>query len=167
MALAGAVFGRSGPDFRALVERAEGNPLFLVQLVRHADESLTSALPSSIQSLVLARADRLAPDQKRLLQTAAVLGQRFALEAVRHLAERPTAELDSLVVHGLMVTAGPDVAFAHALVHEAIYASLPRAPPFDPSGNTALVGATFMFEIMCILADAVARRKSRAGEGRR
>ena len=126
MALAGAVFGRTGPDFRALVERAEGNPLFLVQLVRHADESLTSALPSSIQSLVLARADRLAPEQKRLLQTAAALGQRFALEAVRHLAEQPTAELDTLVAHGLMVTAGSDVAFAHALVHEAIYASLPR-----------------------------------------
>ncbi|HNB27214.1 MAG TPA: arginase family protein, partial [Alphaproteobacteria bacterium] len=33
------------------------------------------------------------------------------------------------------------------------------APPFDPSGNTALVGATFMFEIMCLLADAVARRR--------
>ena len=32
------------------------------------------------------------------------------------------------------------------------------SPPFDPSGNTALVGATFMFEIMCLLADAVARR---------
>ena len=40
------------------------------------------------------------------------------------------------------------------------------SPPFDPSGNTALVGATFMFEIMCVLADAVARRKSRRGEGR-
>ncbi len=35
------------------------------------------------------------------------------------------------------------------------------SPPFDPSGNTALVGATFMFEIMCLLADAVARRRSR------
>jgi guanidinopropionase len=33
------------------------------------------------------------------------------------------------------------------------------SPPFDPSGNTALVGATFMFEIMCLLADAVARRR--------
>ncbi len=32
------------------------------------------------------------------------------------------------------------------------------SPPFDPSGNTALVGATFMFEILCLLADAVARR---------
>jgi guanidinopropionase len=33
------------------------------------------------------------------------------------------------------------------------------APPFDPSGNTALVGATIMFEIMCLLADAVARQR--------
>ena len=33
------------------------------------------------------------------------------------------------------------------------------APPFDPSGNTALVGATLMFEILCVLADAIARRR--------
>jgi len=32
------------------------------------------------------------------------------------------------------------------------------APPFDPSGNTALVGATMMFEILCVIADAVAAR---------
>jgi guanidinopropionase len=36
------------------------------------------------------------------------------------------------------------------------------SPPFDPSGNTALVGASFMFEIMCLLADAVGRRKGSA-----
>ena len=35
------------------------------------------------------------------------------------------------------------------------------SPPFDPSGNTALVGATFMFEILCLLADAVARRRGK------
>jgi guanidinopropionase len=34
------------------------------------------------------------------------------------------------------------------------------APPFDPSGNTALVGATMMFEILCVLAPAVHRRKA-------
>ena len=33
------------------------------------------------------------------------------------------------------------------------------APPFDPSGNTALVGATMMYEILCLLAEAVARRR--------
>lgn len=36
------------------------------------------------------------------------------------------------------------------------------SPPFDPSGNTALVGATMMFEILCVLADAVARRRDGA-----
>ena len=33
------------------------------------------------------------------------------------------------------------------------------SPPFDPSGNTAIVGGTLMFEILCVLADAVNRRK--------
>jgi len=33
------------------------------------------------------------------------------------------------------------------------------SPPFDPSGMTALVGATMMFEILCVLAPAVARRR--------
>ena len=32
------------------------------------------------------------------------------------------------------------------------------APPFDPSGNTALVGATMMYEILCVLADSIATR---------
>jgi guanidinopropionase len=42
------------------------------------------------------------------------------------------------------------------------------APPFDPSGNTAMVGATMMFEILCLLADAHGRRKAgRKGKARR
>ena len=36
------------------------------------------------------------------------------------------------------------------------------APPFDPSGNTALVGATMMFEILCVLADAWDQRQREA-----
>ena len=36
------------------------------------------------------------------------------------------------------------------------------SPPFDPTGNTALIGAAFMFEILCVLADAVSRRRARA-----
>lgn len=34
------------------------------------------------------------------------------------------------------------------------------SPPFDPTGNTALVGATMLYEIVCVLADAVTREKS-------
>ena len=37
------------------------------------------------------------------------------------------------------------------------------APPFDPSGNTALVGATLMFEILCVLADSLAARGQDSG----
>jgi len=33
------------------------------------------------------------------------------------------------------------------------------APPFDPSGATALVGATMMFEILCVAAESLANRK--------
>ena len=35
------------------------------------------------------------------------------------------------------------------------------SPPFDMSGNTALVGVTMMWEILCLLAEAVAKRRGR------
>lgn len=38
------------------------------------------------------------------------------------------------------------------------------SPPFDLSGNTALVAATMMYEILCILAETVARRKKARGK---
>lgn len=38
------------------------------------------------------------------------------------------------------------------------------SPPFDPSGNTALVGASMMFELLCVLAEAVARRRQGYGK---
>ena len=34
------------------------------------------------------------------------------------------------------------------------------APPFDPSGGTALVGATLMFEMLCLLADTISKKGS-------
>jgi guanidinopropionase len=34
------------------------------------------------------------------------------------------------------------------------------APPFDPSGNTALVGASLMFDILCLVADSLSARKN-------
>ena len=37
------------------------------------------------------------------------------------------------------------------------------SPPFDPSGNTALVGATMMYEILCLMADSIDRRRNRPG----
>ena len=71
------------------VERAEGNPLFLLQLLLNAGEAAQSSLPGSIQALVHARMDRLASDDKAALQAAAVLGQRFSVDALRHLLDDP------------------------------------------------------------------------------
>ena len=70
------------------VERAAGNPLFLDQLLRHADESQTVAVPGSIQSLVQERIDRLDPEDKTAVQAASVLGQRFAGSALAYLLNR-------------------------------------------------------------------------------
>ena len=106
------------------VKRAEGNPLFLEQLLRAAEESSDEDVPASIQSLVLARMDRLSPTDKEALQAASVLGQRFSLDALRHLIKRPQYGCDGLIERHLVRPEGDDYLFAHALVQEGVYTSL-------------------------------------------
>ncbi len=60
------------------VARAEGNPLFLDQLLRSAIGQDQEEVPGSVQSIVLARVDLLAPEDKRALQAAALSGKRRA-----------------------------------------------------------------------------------------
>jgi predicted ATPase len=55
------------------VAKAQGNPLFLVQMLAHATDS-DGRIPSSIQSLIQARFDRLGKLDKKILQAAAILG---------------------------------------------------------------------------------------------
>src|SRR3546814_14477880 len=59
------------------LERAAGNPLFLVQLLQNATESALAVLPGSISSLVLARIDRLDALDNRPPQAASILGQQL------------------------------------------------------------------------------------------
>ena len=106
------------------IERAGGNPLFLEQLLRNAVESEADRLPATIQSLVLARMDRLAPRDKIALQAASVLGQRFALDALRFLAEDFEYGCDALLRGDLVRPEGTDYIFAHALIQEGVYSSL-------------------------------------------
>jgi tetratricopeptide (TPR) repeat protein len=108
------------------VRRAEGNPLFLDQLLR-TSRLERGGLPGSVQSLVLARLDRLAVQDRHALQAAAVLGQRFALPGVRELTGNPQAELQTLLEQGLIRSDGQDYFFAHALIQEAVYASVLRS----------------------------------------
>jgi class 3 adenylate cyclase/tetratricopeptide (TPR) repeat protein len=111
------------------VARAGGHPLFLEQLLRSAGEALREALPGSIQSLVLARLDRLAPADKAAVQAASVLGQRFALDAWRSLVDAP--RLQPLVEAGLLRPEDDAAQFVHALIRDGAYASLLKTRRHD------------------------------------
>ena len=109
------------------VARAAGNPLFLEQLLRHAEENVEAAVPGSVQNLVQARLDRLEAEDRRALQAASALGQRFAPDCLRHLLGRPDYDSARLVRQFLMRPQGGELLFAHALIREAVYDSLLRA----------------------------------------
>jgi len=125
--LAETLMESSNPLSPKCVERAEGNPLFLEQLLRNAAESQASSLPASIQSLVLARMDRLAPRDKIALQVASVLGKRFGLDTLRDLIDDRQYGCDALLDADLVRPEGGDYVFAHALIHEGVYSSLLNA----------------------------------------
>ena len=106
------------------IERAAGNPLFLEQLLLHAEKGFSESVPDSIKSLVLSRMDQLTVPDKQALQAAAVLGQRFNLDGLRFLIGDPHYECRSLVERHLLRPEGSLYLFAHALIQEGAYGSL-------------------------------------------
>ena len=114
------------PDVaRGCVERAQGNPLFLTQLLRSGADG--SAIPGTIQSVVLSRLDRLPPADKAAVQAAAVVGQRFDLALLRHLLDDPAYDAGTLLGRDLVRTDDTDArrfSFVHALIRDGAYASL-------------------------------------------
>ncbi|HJS31615.1 MAG TPA: adenylate/guanylate cyclase domain-containing protein [Alphaproteobacteria bacterium] len=118
----------AGESFvEACVARAEGNPLFLEQLLRSDPKQGAGGVPPSVQSLVQARLDALTPEDRRALQAASVFGQRFTVGGLRALIERPAYECKSLIENLLVRRQGDAYFFAHALIREAVYLSLIRA----------------------------------------
>lgn len=109
---------------RNCIERAEGNPLFLEQLLLNAEGAALDNLPGTIQALVLARMDRLEPAHKSALQAAAILGQRFSLDALRHLVEDPAYDCATLAEHFLVRPEGAEYLFCHALIRDGARESL-------------------------------------------
>jgi class 3 adenylate cyclase/tetratricopeptide (TPR) repeat protein len=106
------------------VERAGGNPLFLDQLLRNAQEIGEDEVPDSVQSLVQSRMDRLERGDRMALQAASVIGQRFTHEALRYLIESPQHSCAELVKYALIRPEGDAFLFAHALVRDGVYSSL-------------------------------------------
>jgi class 3 adenylate cyclase/tetratricopeptide (TPR) repeat protein len=120
------------------IERAEGNPLFLDQLLRTTEEAADKALPGSIQSIVLARMDLLRPDDRQALQAASVLGQRFPLGALQAVIAHPGYSCTRLISQLLVRPEGGDYLFAHALIRDAVYGSLLKAQQREMHRRAAL-----------------------------
>ena len=117
-------------EIAALAERSGGNPLFLRELLASARSAGgVEGLPDSVEAVIVARLDGLAPLDRALLRRLSVLGQSFdrrLADAVlpddvpppEHQAWRRLRELVNVDPRG-------DIRFCHALIHAAAYDSLP------------------------------------------
>jgi DNA-binding NtrC family response regulator/tetratricopeptide (TPR) repeat protein len=119
-----------------LLAKAEGNPLFLEELVQavlaHPDAPSLD-IPETIQGVLMAHLDRLPEAPKRLLQRAAVLGRdvpHWLLETLWDGAGDLGAHLQALQrlewLYARLDTAEPGYRFTHALTQDVAYASVPH-----------------------------------------
>ena len=124
-----------------LLGRAGGNPLYAEQYVRMLSERVGGEvlrLPESVQGLIAARLDGLSPEEKRLLQDAAVIGNVFWLGGVAALTKVEQHRAEELL-HGLVrkqfvqpvrrssVTTESEYVFGHVLVRDVAYGQIPRS----------------------------------------
>jgi DNA-binding SARP family transcriptional activator/predicted ATPase len=131
--------GAAGLESRTaarIVETAEGNPLFLEQLVAVGAQS-GEELPSSIQAVLAARIDRLDPGERAVLELASVQGRTFHVGPLTELLDEEdrastATHLVSLVQQQLIRSDRADLPgqdafrFAHVLIREAAYQGLPK-----------------------------------------
>ena len=115
-------------DNETLVERSGGNPLFLQELVRASGEAGVQTLPDSVEAVVTAQIDQLAPADRSLLRTAAVLGAVFDVELLSLLlggADPPDAPVLGRLEEFVVPQEPGTWRFRHALIRDAAYEGLP------------------------------------------
>src|SRR5262245_36412808 len=120
--------------FAMILDKADGNPLFLEELTRavleQRDVDAVPAVPETLQAAVTGRIERLPEATKRLLQTAAVLGREFPLRLLDAVWDGPGSALSHLEelsrLEFVHPTEGeePAYAFNHALSQDVAYESL-------------------------------------------
>jgi DNA-binding winged helix-turn-helix (wHTH) protein len=136
-ALVGALRGEAPPEAEVdeFLRRTRGNPFFVREILMLGWASASAGeLPVSVREAVLRHLDALPESCRALLHRAAVLGQRFELDVLAALdglePERVDAELDAAVAARVVELAEPAAAayqFVHALIREALAASLPAS----------------------------------------
>jgi class 3 adenylate cyclase len=149
---------------RQILDRAEGNPFFLEEILRHliddgvlvrdgarcraggdADEVV---IPDTVQGTLAARIDLLSSEEKRVLQSASVVGRVFWAGVVAQLLDRPADDVQDtldrlegreLVRAHLVSWIGGDreYIFKHVLTREVAYESIPRRERAGAHARTA------------------------------
>jgi class 3 adenylate cyclase/tetratricopeptide (TPR) repeat protein len=125
------------------LDRAEGNPLFIIELARARSAAVD--LPMTIQAAIAARLDELSPEERQLLQQAAVAGETFDVRDASLLADREPAEVAGMlgrVAHlGFVHRVGQAYRFHHALVRDVAYGRLPVSTRLSLHARYAEAGA--------------------------
>ncbi len=124
---AGRFLSRSREDGRrrTLVSGRFMLPLYLEQLDTLGDHMGESA-PPRLADAVAQRLDRLDADSRRLLQCAAVLGDRCSLEQLRAMDDdEHLSGLSTLTDHELVRANGEEIEIAHPFIRELVHASIP------------------------------------------
>ncbi|MBI3797001.1 MAG: AAA family ATPase, partial [Deltaproteobacteria bacterium] len=136
------------PLQRLMVERTEGTPFFMEEVVQTLAEegvlvgdrgsyrlthhALTLHVPTTVQGVLAARIDRLAPDEKALLQQLAVIGREFPLSLIRLVLPQPEEELYRLLsslqrkefLYEQPAFPESEYIFKHALTQEVAYGTV-------------------------------------------
>jgi DNA-binding CsgD family transcriptional regulator len=115
-------------EVRQVVERAEGNPFFIEELVA-ATESGGGRLPTDLADLMLVRLDQLDDDSRAAVRAVSVVGRRAAHDLLARGSGLDEPALDralrAAVEANVLIADGSDgYAFRHALVAEAVYQDL-------------------------------------------
>ena len=113
----------SGRDAGELHRLTGGNPFFLTEVLAAAGDGV----PSTVGDAVLARAGRLSPEARAVLEVAAVIGSLVDLDLLTEIAGPVVDETDESIAVGLLRAAGDGIAFRHELAREAVLAAI--APP--------------------------------------
>lgn len=113
----------------ALAARSGGNPLFLAELAGAIDAAAgVEELPESVEGVISARIDRLAPRDRTLLRHLAVLGQTFTRDLAEAVLPAGVRVADDEAWAGLeefLHEQGGTVRFRHAMIRDAAYQALP------------------------------------------
>jgi class 3 adenylate cyclase/tetratricopeptide (TPR) repeat protein len=131
-----------------LIAHTEGNPFFIEESVRTLAEAgalagprgryrlvadaRTIQVPATVEAVLAARIDRLAYDEKRLLQSAAVVGKDVPMALLRTIADvdedallRSLAKLQSAeFLYVTRLSPSPEYTFKHALTHQVAYSRM-------------------------------------------